>query len=130
MATSFATIIASAGGYTIVTSGGSACTLVLGCSVGAAATDCTCIITKDGGLSNVIVVAKGLLSSGTSNLTIGASDVFTGSGIGARTVAITSEATVVITGLEGHRHMQSNSKLAFRATTGSVHIWVIEPDAF
>jgi len=130
MATSFATIIASAGGYTIVTSGGSAVTLVLGCSVGAAATDCTCILTKDGGLSNVILIAKGLLSAGTANLTIAKSDVFTGSGIGDRTIAITSEATVVITGLEGHRHMQSDRKLALRATTGSVHVWVIEPDAF
>ena len=130
MATSFATIIASVGGYAIVTSGGSVSTYVLGCSVGAAATDCTCIITKDQGLSNVVVIAKGLSSAGTSNLTIAKSDVFTGSGIGDKVIAITSEATHVITGLEGHRFMQSNSKLAFRATTGSVQIWVIELDTF
>jgi hypothetical protein len=130
MATSFATIIASVGGYTVVTSGGSVSTLVLGCSVGAAATDCTCIITKDQGLSNTFVIAKGLLSTGTSNLTIAKSDIFTGSGLGDKVIAIASEATVVITGLEGHRFMQSDHKLGFRATTGGVHVWVIEPDAF
>jgi hypothetical protein len=130
MATSFATIIASAGGYAIVTSGGSACTLVLGGECTNAGTDLTCIITKAQGLSNAFVIAKGLLSTGTSNLTIVASDIFTGSGLGNKTIAIASEATYVLTGLEGHRFLRSDHRMAFRATTGGVQVWVIEPDAF